>query len=258
MAVTVTIDSSVLLLGETVQVAVTITGLEKGLSGFDLTLAIDPGVTVSNIIFPQYGLTALPPENTATSVRLRAVDLNRLIEGVSGPFELFTFDLVGHTVGNWSISILPTALDDDDGSDLLPLTTFVNGAYRVRREDMSDMHVLTGNGRDFRVVMHFPAVVGTNSAGVTWADALANSGIGGKTVLVDGNGQNGTILAAEKNQIENGAIFEHVEDFPILSGGSSAIEVTAALREFYAITRPGVEGVYQNKLSLFGLTESAV
>ena len=66
---------------------------------------------------------------------------------------------------------------------------------------MADMHVLTGNGSKWRVVMHFAVPGGNNAAGVSWADALVNSGLGGMTEMAEGTGP-GQIAAAEKSQIQ--------------------------------------------------------
>lgn len=121
---------------------------------------------------------------------------------------------------------------------------------------MSDMHVLTGDGKTWRIVMHFAVPGGNNAAGVSWADALVNSGLGGTTVLPNGDGTGGTIVAAEKTAVENGTVFEHEADFRVESGGNSAGNIRASLREFYAAERAGVMAVLSTSLRYFGATES--
>lgn len=78
-----------------------------------------------------------------------------------------------------------------------------------------DIHILNGESGKLRMVCHLPIPAGNNSAGVSWQTALVNSGLGGTTVMPDGDGTAGTISAAEKAQIESGAIFEReVEILP--------------------------------------------
>jgi hypothetical protein len=82
---------------------------------------------------------------------------------------------------------------------------------------VADYHVLTGteDGNSFVVVHHIPIPSGAaNRAGVAYRTALINSGYGGKTVLPDGDGTGGTISAAEKTQVQAGALFEVVDNFP--------------------------------------------
>lgn len=74
---------------------------------------------------------------------------------------------------------------------------------------MSNIHVLAGNGSNlYTAVIHIPTPVGNNSAGVSWATALVNSGMA-KTVMTVGTGP-GQILAAEKAQIDAGTVIETV------------------------------------------------
>ncbi len=129
---------------------------------------------------------------------------------------------------------------------------------------MADMHVLTGDGNRYRVVMHFDVPAGNNSAGVAWSDAVPKSaGLGElgnpatpKTILRDGDGTGATIDATEKTAVESGAMFEHVADFLIESSGFTPLEVRAALRYFYAREKAGVQAAMQRELKWFGTAES--
>ena len=73
---------------------------------------------------------------------------------------------------------------------------------------MSKIHVLTGSGSNlYTVVVHIAAPVGNNSAGVSWVDALKNSGRATESLLTVGNGA-GQITQAELNQIQAGTLIE--------------------------------------------------
>lgn len=121
---------------------------------------------------------------------------------------------------------------------------------------MADMHILTGDGLRWTVVMHFTVPGGTNAAGISWTDALVNSGQGGTTSLPDGDGTGGTIDATEKAAVLAGTVAEHSASFLIESGGSSGANVQAALREFYATQKTAVQAALQRRLKYFGATES--
>lgn len=120
---------------------------------------------------------------------------------------------------------------------------------------MSDMHVLTGNnGNAWTVVMHFDTPAGNNVVGVPWADAVVNSGLGGTTVLPDGDGTNGTISAAEKTAIEAGTVFEHSVSFLMESGGTSNPELLATLDALYAVANSNQQAAVGSVLRYFGFT----
>ena len=74
---------------------------------------------------------------------------------------------------------------------------------------MGSIHVLAG-GRNgvYQVVIHTTTPAGNNSAGVSWATAIVNSGRN-KTILPTGNGP-GQITSAEAAQITAGTVIETV------------------------------------------------
>ena len=76
---------------------------------------------------------------------------------------------------------------------------------------MSHVHILTVNGH-VQTVFHLDVPNTNNSAGTNWRAAVLNSGMGGTTVLKDGDGTgtNGTISTAEKTNILNGSVVEVV------------------------------------------------
>lgn len=122
---------------------------------------------------------------------------------------------------------------------------------------MADMHVLTGDGNKWQVVMHIAVPGGTNAVGIPWSIALVNSGLGGSTVLPDGDGNGGTISSAEKVAVLAGTVFEHSTSVLVESGGSDGPGIQATLRQMYASTKAGVQAAISRRLRYFGKTESA-
>lgn len=80
---------------------------------------------------------------------------------------------------------------------------------------MANWHALTGtlDGNSFRIVFHIAIPSALNRAGINYQSAILTSGLGGKTVLPDGDGTAGTISAAEKASLAAGSLYEWVEDF---------------------------------------------
>jgi hypothetical protein len=122
---------------------------------------------------------------------------------------------------------------------------------------MSDIHVLTGDGMTWSVVMHIPVPDANNSVGVNYRMALVNSGLGGTTSLTEDAGPGpGQISAAEKAQVEAGELYEHRVGFLLESGGTSQAEQRAALRGRYTREKAVEIARLQRQLRYFGHTES--
>lgn len=79
---------------------------------------------------------------------------------------------------------------------------------------MSQWHARDGlpDGNAYNVIFHVPIPSGNNRVGVSYQAALIASGIGGTTVMAEGNGT-GLITTAEKASIASGAVLEVVEVF---------------------------------------------
>ena len=74
---------------------------------------------------------------------------------------------------------------------------------------MANLHILTRDGLEFRVVAHVAVAAGSNSAGVPWRTAILLSKLStGLSVLPDGDGSAGTIDATEKANLASGALIE--------------------------------------------------
>jgi hypothetical protein len=121
---------------------------------------------------------------------------------------------------------------------------------------MADMHVITGRDEKWSIVMHFAVPDSNNAVAVNYRTAIINSGIGGSTVLIAGDGTNGTIVAAESANIDSGAVYEHVVPFIVESGGTSNAELRATLRALYASEETTVINRLKKQLRYFGHTES--
>lgn len=72
---------------------------------------------------------------------------------------------------------------------------------------MAKVHVLTGDGGVYNLVLHIPISAGNNGAGQPWRTCLVNSGLGGITALRTGTGP-GQISAAELAQVAAGEVYE--------------------------------------------------
>ena len=121
---------------------------------------------------------------------------------------------------------------------------------------MADYHVLTGSpdGNSYQVCFHLPVPgAGNNRAGVQWRTALINSALGGQTVLLDGDGTGGTISAAEKAEIESGAVFEVSEAFDT-HPGETALQLRDRIDARHAALATAVSAQLQGRLSYFGFT----
>ena len=124
---------------------------------------------------------------------------------------------------------------------------------------MAAIHALAGgvDGKSWRVAMHFAVPDAANAVSVNYRTALVNSGLGGTTILPDGDGTAGTISAAEKAQIAAGEVCEHVATVKKLeSGGTTPAELQATIRHFYQQLKADILGRLQVQLRYFGYVES--
>ena len=121
---------------------------------------------------------------------------------------------------------------------------------------MADMHILTGNGDRWTVIMHLPVPNTNNPVGTNWRTAVVASRIGGSTSLPDGDGTGGTISAAEKALIEAGEVIEHSASVRLESMGTVLADQRAALRAWFAAAKVNVLVEVQKRLRYFGYNES--
>ena len=86
---------------------------------------------------------------------------------------------------------------------------------------MANIHVLNSQGVDYRVAIHIAIPNANNSAGFNWRTMLLRSGLGGTTILTDGDGTGGTISASEKALIVSGALYEMITTIRVDSAGAN-------------------------------------
>lgn len=116
---------------------------------------------------------------------------------------------------------------------------------------MANLHVLTKTENDVTVAAHIAIPATSNTAGVSWRTALINSGLGGATVLKDGDGTGGTISAAEKTQLATGALYEVVDQIHV-SIPSGAAAINAYLDSRYSEISARALAFLQDRLNYFG------
>jgi hypothetical protein len=120
---------------------------------------------------------------------------------------------------------------------------------------MANWHALTGSldGNSFRIVFHIAIPSANNRAGVNYRTALINSGLGGRTVLPDGDGAGGTISASEKASIVAGAIYEYTEEFAT-NPGETAGALQARIDARYTALVALLQDQLAKRLTYFGYT----
>lgn len=119
---------------------------------------------------------------------------------------------------------------------------------------MSHIHVLTGSGTQWSMVMHFPIPEANNDVGVSYRTALVNSELGGTTQLTEGT-EAGQITPAEKALIESGGVYEYLTSFKVEGNGATPTAVQANFRRKYTRESALVLADLQAKLKYFGHTE---
>ena len=118
---------------------------------------------------------------------------------------------------------------------------------------MANLHVLTKTGSDVTVVAHIAIPNTNNASGINWRTVLINSGMGGKTVLPDGDGTAGTISSAEKTQIQSGAVYE-VQDVIHVGIPNGAAAINAYFDARYAEISGRALTALQDLLNYYGYT----
>src|SRR5689334_4255246 len=93
---------------------------------------------------------------------------------------------------------------------------------------MANWHVRQRSGNGIEVAFHIAVPAGNNTGGISWANALVKSGLGGTTVLADGTGTDGGISASEKASLVAGNLLEVIATYQV-QPGQSAAQVSAAL-----------------------------
>lgn len=119
---------------------------------------------------------------------------------------------------------------------------------------MAKIHVLGRAGLNvYTVVIHATTPAGNNSAGISWATAIANSGHN-TTILPVGNGA-GQISQNEANQVAAGSIIEAIlqwGDDPTWTNQQRIDDLDLRATQLVAET----VARYQDELKYFGFTRT--
>jgi hypothetical protein len=119
---------------------------------------------------------------------------------------------------------------------------------------MSNIHVGVTNGNEVTLVVHIDVPAGNNTAGITWVNAVARSGLyKGTSVLPAGDGTGDTISTAEANQLAAFTRIELIRKFTPQPGLTLAQKGTA-VDAFYADESAKIITELQGKLDLLGVT----
>jgi len=121
---------------------------------------------------------------------------------------------------------------------------------------MAKAHVLDATGANSRIAFHIAVPAGNNASGIAWTVAVKNSGIGGTTILPDGDGTGGTISSSEKTDITNGVTYEFVRNDVPIPGGLNLAGANAFLDALHAAAVSEIQPQLQAKLNYFGFTRT--
>ena len=116
---------------------------------------------------------------------------------------------------------------------------------------MAKIHVLTGDGAAYTLVIHIPIPVGVNAGGRSWYACLVNSGLGGATQLKTGTGP-GQISTAELAQIQAGEVYETTTTINVQ--GIVAADMGGAVDALVAQISAEALTALEKALNWFGVT----
>lgn len=114
---------------------------------------------------------------------------------------------------------------------------------------MSKIHILKGNNKEYRAVLHFATPSGSNSAGKSWKDCALEGGIGA-TILPEGDGV-GQITAVEKASIVAGDVIEISDSILVESGDASVASLNEMANKLIDSTKESM----QIKYKYYGYTQ---
>jgi hypothetical protein len=120
---------------------------------------------------------------------------------------------------------------------------------------MANYHLRIGlpDANAYQVIFHVPIPNVNNVVGVNYRTALVRSGLGGTTIMAEGNAP-GLITTAEKNSIVSGALYEYVSQINTNPGETDAqlqARLDAMYTAFANVNQPLLQGL-QHQLKYFG------
>jgi hypothetical protein len=120
---TLSASSATTTVDEETTVNVTVSEVPDGLSGFNVTLQVadpDVGSVVDASINDEMGLEEVAIVDDGAGVRLKAVDIDDVVQSGDGPVTLATVTLRGDATGSSALTIDVDQVDDDDGNRIDP------------------------------------------------------------------------------------------------------------------------------------------
>lgn len=107
--------------GKTVEIPITLTGADAGVSGYNITLDLtEPGVAeITDLAFPGWAGLHTAGATPADATWMQAVDLAKKAETGNGTVLLGTVTIRGDRDGQTGLMIRPVQVQDDRGEDYL-------------------------------------------------------------------------------------------------------------------------------------------
>lgn len=113
---------------------------------------------------------------------------------------------------------------------------------------MANVHVMTIDGNEVAVVMHFAIPATNNLSAVPWQTIAGR--FYGKTSLPDGDGTAGTISAAEKTSITAGALVEQTQTFKLGTNAPTGAQIDTA----FSAAQSDFVAAFQARYNRYGFT----
>lgn len=121
---TLSVDDATVTTGETTTVAVTLSELPNGLSGFNVTLALSnpDSATITDARIDGFELnrTTVSPDRSA--VELKGIDTQKRQQSGDGPLRLATVTIHGDDTTGTDLTLQVDQVDDDEGDRIDPTT----------------------------------------------------------------------------------------------------------------------------------------
>lgn len=111
--------SVVLGTGQTIEIPITLTGADAGISGYNITLALgDPAVAeITGLTFPEWASLHTAGPTPADMTWMQAVDLAKQAEAGNGTVVIGTVTIRGDMDGQTDLLIQPVQVQNDNGEN---------------------------------------------------------------------------------------------------------------------------------------------
>lgn len=115
-----TVEPATVTAGDATSVAVTLSSVPEGLSGYEITVSVgsESTATIRNVTYADaFGITDTTREDDATA-GLKAADVPDSIGPGDEDVRLATLEVVGHQPGETGFDVTIERIDDEDGDDV--------------------------------------------------------------------------------------------------------------------------------------------